>query len=265
LSISRLLLRVKADAAGAAKALPRPLASGRLFPGASVGFSIKVPMNLDRASRAVLRVGDGRGFVVPGADESYRYVITAAHCLPWLPPCMSFSKLEECSAYQGLLGRLDGAITVWAECAFVDPIGDIAVLCSPDNLVLSEQAGDYHSLVDSLMPVRVADVQSKDVHGWLLWPDGQWGACQVRHRGGPFWLSEATRGILRGMSGSPIIAENGAAIGVVCTGSSGGSDICTEGGPNPRLSSNLPGWLLRELRLKPSGGPADMAAISRAE
>src|SRR5215831_360804 len=71
------------------------------FPGASVGFSIKgkVPMNLDRASRAVLRVGDGRGFVVAGADESYRYVITAAHCLPWLPPCMSFSKLEECSAY----------------------------------------------------------------------------------------------------------------------------------------------------------------------
>src|SRR5262249_32119348 len=80
-------------------------------------------LNLDRASRAVLRVGDGRGFVVAGADESYRYVITAAHCLPWLPPCMSFSKLEECSAYQGLLGRLDGAITVWAECAFVDPIG----------------------------------------------------------------------------------------------------------------------------------------------
>ena len=36
-------------------------------------------LNLDRASRAVLRVGDGRGFVVAGADESYRYVITAAH------------------------------------------------------------------------------------------------------------------------------------------------------------------------------------------
>ena len=43
------------------------------------------------------------------------------------------------------------------------------------------------------------------------------------------------------MSGSPIVTEIGTAIGVVCTAAS----PC-EGGPNARLSDNLPGWLLRD-------------------
>ena len=48
------------------------------------------------------------------------------------------------------------------------------------------------------------------------------------------------------MSGSPIVADDGLAIGIVVT-----SDIAhTEqrsGGPNPSLAANLPGWLLSEL------------------
>jgi hypothetical protein len=44
-----------------------------------------------------------------------------------------------------------------------------------------------------------------------------------------------------GMSGSPIITQDGAAIGVVSM-SSGGSDLDkhTEGGPNPHLAYHLP-------------------------
>ena len=56
----------------------------------------------------------------------------------------------------------------------------------------------------------------------------------IRHCGGPFWLSDATEGIVGGMSGSPII-YGGAAVGVVCVG---GDD---QSGPNPRLVSHLPG------------------------
>ena len=43
------------------------------------------------------------------------------------------------------------------------------------------------------------------------------------------------------MSGSPILTEIGTAIGVVCTAAAP-----WEGGPNPRLTHNLPGWLLRD-------------------
>ena len=40
---------------------------------------------MESAKRAVIAVGDGRGFVVEGRGEKL-CVITAAHCLPHLPP-----------------------------------------------------------------------------------------------------------------------------------------------------------------------------------
>ena len=45
------------------------------------------------------------------------------------------------------------------------------------------------------------------------------------------------------------IAIDGMAMGIVCTGS---SQSITDG-PNPRLTSHLPGWLLRD-PIKPKGG-----------
>ena len=64
-------------------------------------------------------------------------------------------------------------------------------------------------------------------------------SCTVRHFGGPLWITHAAEGIRSEMSGSPIVTEIGTAIGVVCTAAAP-----WEGGPNPRLSHNLPGWLL---------------------
>ncbi|MGA2115634.1 MAG: hypothetical protein ABSH56_12895 [Bryobacteraceae bacterium] len=53
------------------------------------------------------------------------------------------------------------------------------------------------------------------------------------------------------MSGSPICSNDGSAIGVVTTASGSGivsdSDLHTEGGPEPTLLGNLPGWLLRDI------------------
>ena len=78
---------------------------------------------------AILKVGDGRGFVVtldryPSGDE-LRVVITAAHCLPELPLPHPARYLKEYT-YGNLLGPLDGKRTVWAECMFVDVMADIA-------------------------------------------------------------------------------------------------------------------------------------------
>jgi hypothetical protein len=44
--------------------------------------------HLDLVTPSVVRVAGGRGFVVEGKAE--RLIITAAHCLPFFPPCMSF-------------------------------------------------------------------------------------------------------------------------------------------------------------------------------
>jgi hypothetical protein len=73
----------------------------------------------------------------------------------------------------------------------------------------------------------------------LLSLDGRWFSCTIRHFGGPLWITHAAERVLGGMSGSPIVAVSGTAIGVVCTITSP-----REGGPNARL--NLPGWLLRD-------------------
>jgi hypothetical protein len=42
----------------------------------------------DDLHQAVVRVDGGRGFVVETEDED-RFVITAGHRLPHLPPCLS--------------------------------------------------------------------------------------------------------------------------------------------------------------------------------
>ena len=60
-------------------------------------------MDFTESTSAIIRVGAGRGFVIEGVRG--RLVITAAHCLPELPPAMSFSLLEE-RTYRNLLGGL---------------------------------------------------------------------------------------------------------------------------------------------------------------
>lgn len=102
-------------------------------------------------TNSVLQVGHGRGFVVecrhaiqPGVVN--QLVITAAHCLtvpldhrytstpePPSLPAAHPGRHDAEATYAKLLGPLGGAGTVGAECLFVDPISDIAVLGAPDS------------------------------------------------------------------------------------------------------------------------------------
>src|SRR6516162_9057724 len=181
---------------------------------------------LARLTSAVIRVGDGRGFIVKDAGRirlgwrgAEHIVITAAHCLPSFPPCHAASDLEE-RTYEALLGPLGQEPTVWAECLFVDPIGDIAVLGPPDNQELFDQ---WRAYVASEAPLPITDAPRAgkwpdlEVHGkaQLLSLDGRWFSCRVSHSGGPFWIHDAADGIVGGMSGSPILAEDRSVIGVV--------------------------------------------------
>ena len=226
---------------------------------------------LQNALNEVVTVGSGRGFVVEDSRGHHRYIITAAHCLPFLPPCHGFSHTEE-RTYEDLLAPLGEAPSVWCECLFVDPVADIAVLGSPDDQALGEQAEAYEALVAAAIPLaiaepssqptvqevaRLAELEKLGVRGqgpWvrlecvalLLSLSNEWFPCKVEHSpNGMLAIRDATAGIAGGMSGSPIIVEDGTAIGIVCLGD--GVDRPTEGGPNPRLMGNLPGWFLNKL------------------
>ena len=109
-----------------------------------------------RAEAAVVRVGDGRGFVVDCHGSFGREPI-AAHCIAdaflangtqGLPSCHP-ARYTEDGTYKALLGPLGAEPVVWAACLFVDPIADIAVLGQPDNQVLIDEAAAFDALMDS--------------------------------------------------------------------------------------------------------------------
>jgi trypsin-like peptidase len=196
-------------------------------------------------NKAVIKLSTGgRGFIIEAGNQ--RLVVTAGHCLPELPPPNPLAYAHE-RTYPKLLGQLgDGEPQIWAECVFVDPIADIAVLGSPDNQELWEQADAYEELVENSSFLRISDSRLTS-NAWLLGLNGIWSPCKIKGKHGIF-IEHAADGIHGGMSGSPIIADDGTAIGIVSVSSGALIDeVHTSGGPNPSLTNHLPGWLLREI------------------
>lgn len=110
-------------------------------------------------TQAIVQVGGGRGFVVK--TESEHLVITAGHCLPQLPPCLSFSYTHE-RTYARLLGRIGKEPSVWTECVFVDPVADLAVLGRPDGQELYDEARAYDALMEAVSPLPIGKLLFRD-------------------------------------------------------------------------------------------------------
>jgi hypothetical protein len=188
--------------------------------------------------KALVVVGEGRGFVIEAGER--RLIITAAHCLPNYPPRASISSTWE-RTYKDLLGAIGESPTVWAECLFLDPVADIAVLGTPDTQDLSQQAEHFDQLIEKSIPLRVSEVAGEKVEAWLMpLDDGPPIGCEVFARQGTLWTEKPKRQIKGGMSGSPILLD-GSAVGV----------LVTTHGPHPGFYSHLPGWLLRDLGVLP--------------
>jgi hypothetical protein len=204
-------------------------------------------------SQSVKKVGrGGRGFVME-TNRSEKLIITAAHCLPRLPPRMTFSHPCE-RTYPRLIGELGKRKRpVTVECLFVDPVADLAVLGAPDN---DEGYDAFFENVSALpldkvklsrrtvtLPIPPSPGESITVrapprgesNAWLLSPSGKWFRCHVIAHSRSLQITDAAESIEAGMSGSPIVDERGNAIGVVTT------IVC---GAQPCLARQLPGWLL---------------------
>ena len=83
----------------------------------------------------------------------------------------------------------------------------------------------------------------------MLTLDGRWEPCvvDVGHGGRSLTVQDDREPIAPGTSGSPILTEDGRAIGVVSVGSEMNGTAMVEQPGQPWLAKNLPGWLLDEL------------------
>ena len=131
-------------------------------------------------------------------------MVTAAHCLRYLPPAHALPYKED-RTYSNLLGRLhDKKNSVSAVCLFADPIADIAVLGCPDEQDLFEEAEAYHALTDDAPPFPIGKARSEK--GWLLALDGaKWIPPKLHLLSGSYGVSLMTGPTEAGMSGSPIL------------------------------------------------------------
>ena len=195
----------------------------------------------------VITVGEGRGFVVEHRGE--HLVVTASHCLPWLPSGFGIAYSEE-HVYRNMLGPVGSVPTVACECLFINPIADVAVVGVPDTQTYSDEAEGYRALLQYATPFRIIEAPEK-ARGFLLSLEGEWFGCQVQWMegiDGPLWVSKPARPIEDGMSGSPIVSETGNAIGILAASMmENEKDAATDefGVSNPRLIRDLPLWLLR--------------------
>jgi hypothetical protein len=64
----------------------------------------------------------------------------------------------------------------WAVCRFVDPIADIAVLCSPN----APHADDYKALMATATALSIADRVRHPVNFWATARLGRWSPCSIR-------------------------------------------------------------------------------------
>jgi hypothetical protein len=187
---------------------------------------------LERVKGAVIRVGaSGRGFIV-SAGEDERYVITAAHCLPRSRlPSPHLANSGRDLAFPNFLGPLgQKQRTIWAELCAINLCDDFAVLGAPDGQALYKQCAEYEGFTEArtmtigISPDALAPYLWKTDPGrpaWMLSLDGEWQRCVV-YNSGRFLTLKTDQKIESGMSGSPIIDDEGAAIGVISTASDDG-------------------------------------------
>jgi S1-C subfamily serine protease len=175
--------------------------------------------------KGILSVGEGRGFVVESLRRSRRYVVTCAHCLPSGQELhgQGFSSAVD-RTFFGLLHLPGEQTTAAAECLFVDPISDVAVLGAPDHQDLTEEYRKFLRLMESVIPLTIANVTG-ETSAWLLSLEGEWFTCKVERDNQKLWLSDPAQPIAGNMSGSPIVNNEGAAIGVLGSADLGSSDI----------------------------------------
>jgi hypothetical protein len=183
------------------------------------------------------------------------------------PPWAPFLWKSPANPSENALGPLGQKPSVWAQCIFMDPIVDLAVLASPGACDFDARRKEegYDALVNSTVPLPVQTIfkfwhpnedEPELIPAWIPLPTDKVIACVIEDYGHLFdWrcapLGADVTGFLRDPSrrdmfptgiqqldGSPVVTDDGSVLAVFIGGS---YSVAT------RLSRHLPAWLLRDL------------------
>ena len=223
---------------------------GQLIKTGATGNDRFRPNNM---SNAIVQIGncEGRGFVI-GATPGQRYVVTAAHCLQRSGsrrPNLAFDPRDW--TFSNVIGRLGTKRgTIWAELCMVNLTDDIAVFGEPHSEELAYEAHRYQQFTTIAIPAAPPPAavephrrgDAAESKAWVLSLEGGWLPCSVYNNGRTLTLSGVE--IKAGMSGSPLIDEDGSAIGFIPALQRNGdhNNTC------PSLMDCLPGWLWKQLQ-----------------
>jgi hypothetical protein len=118
----------------------------------------------------------------------------------------------------------------------VDPIADIAILGGPDSQDLGSVDG-YDNLVEPLEPIRITETSGASP----AWLQKRSCPCVATHNGGRLWLSKANGGNTR--RHVRFAHRAGRQLWHRLSGHQrcGPGQLHTSGGPNSRLTDDLPG------------------------
>lgn len=198
---------------------------------------------------AVVRVGDGRGFVVAGKQSCF--VVTARHCLGDFPVSPPFDN-PETNTCSDLLGPLGAPRTIPARCVFADAINDLALLGAPWRGLFPDGYRRFVELTERVLPFCIEAPRRECFPCFALSTEKHWFGARaqldVTEDGSAVWIFRPMAAITAEMVGSPILAANGSAVGLMSSNLLSNFDLEDEGAPNPLLTAHFPAWFLAEIR-----------------
>jgi hypothetical protein len=115
-----------------------------------------------------------------------------------------------------------------------------------DNQALPEKWDAYYDWL-GIDGIQLGDAHDSPSRDWVMALDRSWRPCNMQCFD-RIWTDDVT--IDGGMSGSPIVRDDGVAIGL----------ISANHGPQPRLVRDLPAWLLIQCVTASAAGHAIMSA-----
>ena len=173
-------------------------------------------IDFDRAMHAIVQVGkNGRGFMCGG------HIVTAASCLPRFSAFKPFDS-KDSFEYKKILGRLGEAPSIAAQCEFADIVSNVAVLREIPPTLEERYDGQYELTNWAIRFPVSAPKQSPIASSvtqqpaWVLSLEGIWVKCLAENHSSGIRILELPFELDGRLSGSPIVDEGGAAIGIIC-------------------------------------------------